>query len=245
MSARGHSCVGIFISNNFTSFFRVHQIFSLPAGPLRAHPINPLRPKSRIRFHWLNLKTENSRFVLKKKIMAASGGSFLTLSSAGAIRYQHVSSSQPTTLLGVCPKNQRKRKTPRRFVEVAVTQGSAESSKSEEKIPSWAKPDSDEPPPWARDEPNNKNSQQEGFEIPFYAYLLASAITAIAAIGSIFEYVNQRPVFGVLTSDSVFYAPLLGFFVFTGIPSSAFLWFKSVQAANKEAEEQDKRDGYL
>ncbi|MCI47200.1 hypothetical protein A2U01_0068441, partial [Trifolium medium] len=24
-----------------------------------------------------------------------------------------------------------------------------------------------------------------------------------------------------------------------------FLWFKSVQAANKEAEEQDKRDGYL
>ncbi|OIW05044.1 hypothetical protein TanjilG_18645 [Lupinus angustifolius] len=134
------------------------------------------------------------------------------------------------------------------LVVVAVTQGSAESSKSsDEKIPSWAKPDSNEPPPWAKDE-TNKNSENNnnigGFQIPFYVYLLASAITAIAAIGSIFEYVNQKPVFGVLSSDSVFYAPLLGFFAFTGIPSSAFLWFKSVQTANKEAEEQDKRDGY-
>ncbi|XP_020227835.1 uncharacterized protein LOC109809027 [Cajanus cajan] len=174
--------------------------------------------------------------------MAASGGcSFLTLSCAGAVPNQHA--SHPTTLFGVSQFHQSKIKPPRRLVVVAVTQGSTESSKSDEKIPSWAKPDSNEPPPWARDEPNNKNSQQ-GFEIPFYAYLLASAITAIAAVGSIFEYVNQRPVFGVLSSDSVFYAPLLGFFVFTGIPSSAFLWFKSVQAANKEAEEQDKRDGY-
>ncbi|BAT85485.1 hypothetical protein LR48_Vigan50s005600 [Vigna angularis] len=175
--------------------------------------------------------------------MAAScGGSFLTLWCAGAIQNQHV--SQPTTFLGAPDYHHRKRKTLHRLVVVAVTQGSAESSKSEEKIPSWAKPDSDEPPPWARDEAN-KNTSEQGFEIPFFAYLLASAITAIAAIGSIFEYVNQRPVFGVLTSDSVFYAPLLGFFVFTGIPSSAFLWFKSVQAANKEAEEQDKKDGYL
>ncbi|ESW34474.1 hypothetical protein PHAVU_001G155800 [Phaseolus vulgaris] len=174
--------------------------------------------------------------------MAANGGgSFLTLWCAGAIQNQHV--SQSTTCFGV-PHHHRKRKMPHRLVVVAVTQGSAESGKSEEKIPSWAKPNSDEPPPWARDEPNNNTSQQ-GFEIPFYAYLLASAITAIAAIGSIFEYVNQRPVFGVLTSDNMFYAPLLGFFVFTGIPSSAFLWFKSVQAANKEAEEQDKKDGYL
>ncbi|RDX89728.1 hypothetical protein CR513_28515, partial [Mucuna pruriens] len=175
--------------------------------------------------------------------MAVSRGcSFLTLSSAGVVPYQHASNL--TTFLGIPHNQQSKRKPPHRLVVVAVTQGSAESSKSEEKIPSWAKPDSDEPPPWARDEPN-KNSSQQGFEIPFYAYLLASAITAIAAIGSIFEYVNQRPVFGVLTSDSAFYAPVLGFFVFTGIPSSAFLWFKSVQVANKEADEQDKRDGYL
>ncbi|KAL2522005.1 hypothetical protein Fot_25928 [Forsythia ovata] len=107
--------------------------------------------------------------------------------------------------------------------------------------PSWAKPGSDEPPPWARQEAQKESS---GFEVPFYVYLLASAITAIAAIGSAFEYLNQKPVFGVLNSDSVFYTPLLGFFAFTGIPSSAFLWFKSVQVANKEAEEQDRRDGY-
>ncbi|KAK3000851.1 hypothetical protein RJ639_022385 [Escallonia herrerae] len=128
----------------------------------------------------------------------------------------------------------------------AVTEGSAKkSSKSEQEeqpVPTWAKPDSDEPPPWARDEAQQGSSSE--FEIPFYAYLLASAITAIAAIGSVFEYLNQRPVFGVLNPDSIFYVPVLGFFAFTGIPTSAFLWFKSVQAANKEAEEQDRRDGY-
>lgn len=164
-------------------------------------------------------------------------------------------SSQHTTLLGVPRQkiflgtriqNRRvfgEKESSNRIVVVSVTRGSADSSKSEETIPSWAKPDSDEPPPWARDEANN-NASQQAFVIPFYVYLLASAITAIAAIGSIFEYVNQRPVFGVLSSDSIFYAPLLGFFAFTGIPFSGFLWFKSVQAANKEAEEQDRRDGY-
>ncbi|KAG1365524.1 Dimethylaniline monooxygenase [N-oxide-forming] 1 [Cocos nucifera] len=130
-----------------------------------------------------------------------------------------------------------------RLVVLAITEGSTKSSKSDEKIPSWARPDSDEPPPWARDEGNGSTSPQT-IEIPFYVYLLASAVTAIAAIGSVFEYINQKPVFGVLSSDSVFYAPLLGFFAFTGIPTSAFLWFKSVQAANKASEEQDRRDGY-
>ncbi|PQQ15253.1 uncharacterized protein Pyn_12652 [Prunus yedoensis var. nudiflora] len=139
--------------------------------------------------------------------------------------------------------NSQKKKSSRRFSVSAVTKGSAKSSKSEEKIPPWARPDSDEPPPWAQGEGKNDGSQ-EAFEIPFYVYLLASAVTAIAAIGSVFEYANQKPVFGILNSDSIFYAPVLGFFAFTGIPSAAFLWFKSVKAANKEAEEQDKRDGY-
>ncbi|KAK8651471.1 hypothetical protein V6N13_141072 [Hibiscus sabdariffa] len=135
----------------------------------------------------------------------------------------------------------------RRFLVFNATEGSADSSKSEESIPSWARPDSDEPPPWAQDEgaKGSSSTPQQSFEVPFFVYLLASAITAIAAIGSIFEYINQRPVFGVLNSDSIFYAPLLGFFAFTGIPTSAFLWFKSVQVANKEAEEQDRRDGFL
>ncbi|KAI4330440.1 hypothetical protein MLD38_028730 [Melastoma candidum] len=131
------------------------------------------------------------------------------------------------------------------FRVLAVTKGSAESSKSEESLPSWARPHSDEPPPWVRDDGKEGNSASQSFELPYVVYLLASAVTAIAAIGSVFEYVNQRPVFGVLGSDSVFYAPLLGFFAISGIPTSAFLWFKSVQVANKEAEEQDRRDGYI
>ncbi|KAJ4829950.1 hypothetical protein Tsubulata_008383 [Turnera subulata] len=143
-----------------------------------------------------------------------------------------------------CPE----RKTSKgRLIVVGATEGSSKSSKAEESMPSWARPDTDEPPPWARDEQpkGGLSSSDPTLEIPFFAYLLASAITAIAAIGSIFEYANQKPVFGILGPDSIFYAPLLGFFVFTGFPSSAFLWFKSVQAANKEAEEQDRRDGYF
>ncbi|RID46846.1 hypothetical protein BRARA_I03486 [Brassica rapa] len=130
----------------------------------------------------------------------------------------------------------------RRLVVTAATEG---SRKSKESQPSWANPDSDEPPPWARDEGGSSSStSQESFEVPFFVYLLASAITAIAAIGSVFEYSSKNPVFGVLESDSIFYTPVLGFFAFTGIPTSVFLWFKSVEAANKEAAEQDKRDGY-
>ncbi|PWA47706.1 hypothetical protein CTI12_AA399480 [Artemisia annua] len=112
----------------------------------------------------------------------------------------------------------------------------------EQSTPSWAKPDSNEPPPWARNEAQQESSS--GGDLPFGVYLLASAITAIAAIGSVFEYVNQKPVFGVLESDSIFYAPVLGFFAITGLPTAGYLWFKSVQVANKEAEEQDRRDGY-
>lgn len=146
------------------------------------------------------------------------------------------------------PQN-RSKKQARKLTVFAVTEGSRKSKKekkkekSQESVPSWANPDSDEPPPWARDEAGQSGSQQS-FQIPFTVYLLASAITAIAAIGSVFEYVNQKPVFGVLGSDSVFYAPVLGLFAFTGIPTAAFLWFKSVQVANQEAEEQDRRDGY-
>ncbi|KAF9673044.1 hypothetical protein SADUNF_Sadunf11G0108000 [Salix dunnii] len=110
-------------------------------------------------------------------------------------------------------------KKQKKFFVCAATEGSAKSSESEETIPSWAKPDSDEPPPWAKGE-GKENSPKQNFEVPFFVYLLASAITAIAAIGSIFEYVNQKPVFGIVNSDSIFYAPLLGFFAFTGIPTS-------------------------
>ncbi|CAI8614251.1 unnamed protein product [Vicia faba] len=181
--------------------------------------------------------------------MAVAGSATFSTSLSTVSTLQNRHASQSTTFLGVplCQSmSVTKKKPPHRFLVVAVTKGSTESSKSDEKIPSWAKPDSSEPPPWAQNEAQkgSSSSSEQGFEIPFYVYLLASAITAIAAIGSIFEYVNQKPVFGVLSSDSIFYAPLLGFFAITGVPTSAFLWFKSVEAANKEAEEQDKRDGY-
>lgn len=131
----------------------------------------------------------------------------------------------------------------KQFIVFAKTEGSAKSSQSEEKIPSWALPDSEEPPPWAREE--GGQSASPTLVIPFAVYLLSSAITAIAAVGSMFEFVNQKPIFGVIQPDSIIYAPILGFFAITGIPASAFLWFKSVEAANKEAEEQDRRDGFL
>ncbi|KAI3728324.1 hypothetical protein L6452_16958 [Arctium lappa] len=126
----------------------------------------------------------------------------------------------------------------RRFTVFAVKR-----EEDEQSTPSWAKLDSEEPPPWARNETQQPSSSSNS-DLPFFVYLLASAITAIAAIGSVFEYVNQKPVFGVLNSDSIFYTPVLGFFAFTGLPTAAFLWFKSVEVANKEAEEQDRRDGY-
>lgn len=69
----------------------------------------------------------------------------------------------------------------RRLVVLAVTEGSTKSSSAEDKIPSWAKPDSDEPPPWARGE-GNGSSPPPPFVIPFYAYLLASVVVAIAAV---------------------------------------------------------------
>ena len=69
----------------------------------------------------------------------------------------------------------------RNLTVFAATEGSAKSSESEETIPSWAKPDSEEPPPWAREEGKEIGTQQ-GYQVPFYVYLLASSITAIAAV---------------------------------------------------------------
>ncbi|XWS58814.1 hypothetical protein CRYUN_Cryun08bG0065900 [Craigia yunnanensis] len=77
----------------------------------------------------------------------------------------------------------------RGFLVFAATEGSAKSSKSKETVPSWARPDSNEPPPWARDEGKEYKAQQS-FEIPFYVYLLASAVTAIAAVCFLFLLYN-------------------------------------------------------
>lgn len=104
----------------------------------------------------------------------------------------------------------------------------------------------EEEPIWVRRERERQLQKEEGgsFDLPFGAYLLFSSFTAIAAVGSIFEYANQRPVFDVIQPDSPLYTPILGFFAITGLPTSAFLFFKAVQSANKEAERMDKLDGY-
>lgn len=121
--------------------------------------------------------------------MAVAASSTFSSSLSTVCTLQNRHASQPTTFLGIplCQKTfLSNKKSPHKFLTVAVTKGSAESSKSDEKIPSWAKPDSEEPPPWAQNEAQNKpsSSEQQGFVIPFYVYLLASAITAIAAVNN-------------------------------------------------------------
>jgi hypothetical protein len=83
-----------------------------------------------------------------------------------------------------------------RLVVLAITKGSAKSGKSDEKIPSWARPDSDEPPPWARD--GVKGSSEPTVQIPYVAYLLASAVTSIAAVNFIFFFQLKLIPFAVL-----------------------------------------------
>lgn len=61
--------------------------------------------------------------------------------------------------------------------------------------------------------------------------------------GSLFEWSAGNPVFGVLGSDSPLYGPVLGVFVFTGLPLSAYLFSRCVAAANADSERADKLDG--
>ncbi|XP_024524497.1 uncharacterized protein LOC9655582 [Selaginella moellendorffii] len=102
------------------------------------------------------------------------------------------------------------------------SKSSSEQQQEEAKgVPEWAKPGSDVPPPWASGE--KKQVSSEGFQdLPYIVYL----------VGSIFEYFNKNPVFGVIQPDSPFYTP-------------AFLWFRAIKLANKDAERQDKEDGYF
>ncbi|KAK9819746.1 hypothetical protein WJX72_001856 [[Myrmecia] bisecta] len=102
----------------------------------------------------------------------------------------------------------------------------------------------EEEPVWVRRERERELRAQGGVELPFGVYLLASAIVAIAAVGSIFEFANKNAVFGVIQPDNALYTPILGIFALTGLPTSGWLFFKSIQAANKAAEDMDKLDGF-
>jgi hypothetical protein len=102
----------------------------------------------------------------------------------------------------------------------------------------------EEEPIWVRRERERELQKQQGSDLPFGVYLLASAIVAIAAVGSIFEFVNKNPIFDVIEADSPLYTPILGIFALTGLPTSGYLFYKAVSTANKEAERMDKLDGY-
>lgn len=108
-----------------------------------------------------------------------------------------------------------------------------------------ASPREDDEPIWVRREREREMLAKQGGnkDLPFGVYLLLSSIVAIAAVGSIFEFVNQNPIFDVIQPDSPFYVPILGTFSVTGIPTAGYLFIKAVGAANAEAERMDKLDG--
>lgn len=104
----------------------------------------------------------------------------------------------------------------------------------------------EELPPWVRAERERELAAAAGKkDLPWPLYLVLSVLVSIAAVGSVFEYLDRNPVFGVVQPDSPLWAPILGLFAFTGIPTAAFLFFKGVSAANAAAEMQDRIDGYI
>lgn len=121
----------------------------------------------------------------------------------------------------------------------------AEPESQTESKPKAAVEDDEDLPPWVRRERERELQKDMPSAGPWPLYLLLSLFTAIASVGSFFEYANKNPVFGVIQPDSPLWAPILGLFAITGIPMAGFLFFKGVEGANKAAELQDKLDGYM
>ena len=99
-------------------------------------------------------------------------------------------------------------------------------------------------------------------------------MSAFTQVGSVFEIINKNPLFGIVQPSSPVWLPILGFFAVTGVPSAGdiicqlevppqlqalsrtnltanatlsvagFLLFKAINAANEQAERQNKMDGY-
>jgi len=101
--------------------------------------------------------------------------------------------------------------------------------------------DDEEEPIWIRRE---RAAEAAPKDLPFGIYLILSAIIAIAATGSIFEYSYGNPIFGIIDKSSGLWAPILIWFIVTGFPLSAYLFYKAVSVANEQAENMDKLDGY-
>ena len=113
----------------------------------------------------------------------------------------------------------------------------------DEKAASTVVGSSEDEPVWVKREKQRELDAQSK-DLPFGLYLLFSCFVTIAAVGSIFEWSAQNPIFGVIEPDSALYTPILGLFAVTGIPTAGVLFFKGVSAANAEAERMDAQDGY-
>eukprot|EP00882_Tetradesmus_deserticola_P003442 GHRQ01003640.1.p1 GENE.GHRQ01003640.1~~GHRQ01003640.1.p1 ORF type:complete len:196 (+),score=44.04 GHRQ01003640.1:25-612(+) len=106
-------------------------------------------------------------------------------------------------------------------------------------------PAGEEQPIWVQREKMRQLESQAKPDLPWPLYLLLSSFVAIASVGSVFEYLDKNALFGVVQPDSPLWAPILGLFAITGLPTAGFLFFKGVNAANEAAERQDKMDGYI
>lgn len=56
--------------------------------------------------------------------------------------------------------------------------------------------------------------------VPWALYLLSSSMVAIAAVGSIFEFIDKNPFFGIIQPDNPLWAPILLTLAVTGFPSA-------------------------
>ena len=100
-----------------------------------------------------------------------------------------------------------------------------------------------EVPAWERGSSQKADGENDD-GLPWPLYLLASCIVTIAATGSIFEYGFRNPIFNIVQPDSPLWAPILGWFVFTGYPLAVYLWMKGIAGANEAADRTDEMDGY-
>ncbi|GMH39430.1 hypothetical protein BSKO_07328 [Bryopsis sp. KO-2023] len=118
----------------------------------------------------------------------------------------------------------------------------SEDSEGKKAVATNAADDDEEDPIWVKREKMKEVQKESGTDLPFFVYLLAAGVVAIAAVGSVFEYFEKNAVFGVIQPDSPFWLPILAFFSLTGLPVSGLLFFKAVESANKAAEQMDEVD---
>ena len=151
----------------------------------------------------------------------------------------------PTRATGAVAR--ARRASPRAVARLVVTASSSSSGRAARTRAAGSDDDAtateDEVPIWERREIERKAAADKG-GLPWPVYLLGSVIVLIASTGSVFEYAYKNPIFGVVNADSGLYAPILGWFVFTGFPLAGWLWKKGIDGANEASELQDKIDGY-